>query len=180
MSPSIKQTTLDDLLVLKDLSTSTFIESYFAYNTPENMRKYMGQYFSIANLQKELSDANNHFAIAFLHDEPAGYLKLSNSTQPAELGKVKAIEIERIYVTQKHQGKNIGASLMTYCINHAISHNYDTLWLGVWEHNTKAKNFYNKWGFEVFGDHIFLLGHDVQTDLLLKKTLQKTPDTQNP
>jgi len=171
---------LDDLLVLKDLSTSTFIESYFAYNTPENMRKYMGQYFSLANLQKELADPNNHFAIAYINDAPVGYIKMSINSKPTELGSAKAIEIERIYVAQKHQGKNIGASLMTYCINYAIANQYDTLWLGVWEHNSKAKNFYNKWGFEVFGDHIFLLGHDVQTDLLLKKPLQEKSDIQNP
>jgi ribosomal protein S18 acetylase RimI-like enzyme len=45
------------------------------------------------------------------------------------------------------------------------------IWLGVWEKNQRAIDFYHKWGFENFGEQIFLLGTDLQTDLLMKKEL---------
>jgi ribosomal protein S18 acetylase RimI-like enzyme len=48
---------------------------------------------------------------------------------------------------------------------------YDVFWLGVWEHNTRALAFYRKWGFEVFGSHIFQLGEAQDTDLLMRKEL---------
>jgi ribosomal protein S18 acetylase RimI-like enzyme len=47
----------------------------------------------------------------------------------------------------------------------------DNIWLGVWEHNHQAIKFYTTWGFEKFGDHLFLLGDDPQTDWLMKKEL---------
>jgi ribosomal protein S18 acetylase RimI-like enzyme len=47
----------------------------------------------------------------------------------------------------------------------------DFVWLGVWEHNKKAIGFYRKNGFEVFDHHVFVLGNDHQTDLLMKKTV---------
>jgi ribosomal protein S18 acetylase RimI-like enzyme len=46
------------------------------------------------------------------------------------------------------------------------------LWLGVWEKNEPAIRFYEKNGFKKFSKHIFKLGNDEQTDLLLKKTLK--------
>jgi len=43
--------------------------------------------------------------------------------------------------------------------------------LGVWEKNIRALAFYRKYGFEQFSQHDFLLGKDLQTDILMKKIL---------
>jgi ribosomal protein S18 acetylase RimI-like enzyme len=53
----------------------------------------------------------------------------------------------------------------------AQSHQMDFIWLGVWEKNEKAIQFYLKNGFEVFDKHIFKLGVDLQTDLLMRLKL---------
>jgi ribosomal protein S18 acetylase RimI-like enzyme len=45
------------------------------------------------------------------------------------------------------------------------------MWLGVWEKNFRAQKFYEKWGFEKFSEHVFLMGDDPQIDWLLKKPL---------
>ena len=47
------------------------------------------------------------------------------------------------------------------------------IWLGVWEENHRAIKFYEKNGFKVFGKHKFVLGKDVQTDLLMKLKIDK-------
>ena len=57
-------------------------------------------------------------------------------------------------------------------IEYAAKNKFDTIWLGVWEHNQKAIEFYKKWGFEVFGKYIFVLGNDPQNDLLMKKEIK--------
>ena len=41
-------------------------------------------------------------------------------------------------------------------------------WLGVWEYNKNAIEFYKHMGFKKFSEHSFLLGDDNQTDLLLE------------
>jgi len=43
------------------------------------------------------------------------------------------------------------------------------VWLGVWEENPRAIRFYAKNGFVAFDKHIFRLGDDEQTDILMKK-----------
>jgi ribosomal protein S18 acetylase RimI-like enzyme len=60
---------------------------------------------------------------------------------------------------------------MQRCIEIAKEMHREIIWLGVWEHNQQAINFYTKWGFEKFGEHDFVLGNDVQTDWLMKKDL---------
>lgn len=43
------------------------------------------------------------------------------------------------------------------------------LWLGVWERNPRAIAFYRKFGFEVIGEHRFVLGRDPQRDLVMAR-----------
>lgn len=44
-----------------------------------------------------------------------------------------------------------------------------TVWLGVWEHNSRAIAFYRRNGFEEFGEHLFMPGSDEQRDVLMRK-----------
>ena len=46
------------------------------------------------------------------------------------------------------------------------------IWLGVWEKNLRALSFYRKNGFVAFDKHIFKLGNDIQTDILMKIQLK--------
>jgi GNAT superfamily N-acetyltransferase len=45
------------------------------------------------------------------------------------------------------------------------------IWLGVWEHNPRAIRFYEKNQFVVFDKHIFMLGDDAQTDLMMRREI---------
>lgn len=109
--------------------------------------------------------------LALLDSTPIGYAKLRDVKIPAELKGTRNIELERLYVLKAYHDKKAGAALMQYCITYARQNNYEVMWLGVWEHNSRAINFYSKWGFTVFSAHIFRLGTDEQTDLLMKKAL---------
>ena len=43
------------------------------------------------------------------------------------------------------------------------------MWLDVWEENPRAIAFYTKWRFAVVGRQDFVLGSDVQHDLLMSR-----------
>ena len=129
--------------------------------------------FAKDKLMEELHERENLFFVAYYGDEIAGYLKLRDGKNPDQLQKVPAIEIVRIYSRTPMIGKGIGRALMQTSIDTAIERNKDVIWLGVWEKNQRAIDFYAKWGFEKFGEHDFILGNDVQTDWLMKKDLRK-------
>lgn len=83
----------------------------------------------------------------------------------------KPIEVVRLYVSQASLGSGVGAALMQACIDEARRRGYKTLWLGVWEHNARAQAFYRKWNFTEIGTHIFQLGDDPQTDILMQRSV---------
>jgi len=123
-------------------------------------------------LMAEVGAPGHFFLLAYSDQELQGYVHLKKSINPEGLENISAIEIGRIYALQKAIGRGVGSSLMQASINLALNRNEKVIWLGVWEHNQKAISFYLKWGFEKFGDHIFMLGDDPQTDWLMRKNLR--------
>ncbi len=45
------------------------------------------------------------------------------------------------------------------------------VWLGVWERNANAIAFYQKMGFAAMGRHAFRMGDELQSDLVMRRTL---------
>jgi ribosomal protein S18 acetylase RimI-like enzyme len=83
--------------------------------------------------------------------ELAGYMKLNSGAAQTVEGKAGTLEIERIYVLAKFHGKQMGKRLLQHAIDVAKEAAYDTIWLGVWERNTKAIAFYERNGFSHTG-----------------------------
>jgi ribosomal protein S18 acetylase RimI-like enzyme len=169
----VKLAQIKDAELIADLSRATFYESFAADNTPENMNLFMNGPFSRLQLITEVTDTENIFLLAEKQGEIIGYVKMRHSLHSKEMPIAEAIEIARIYVSQRAIGSGVGKRLMEAAINTAMDQKKAVIWLGVWEHNKRAIDFYLKWGFERFGEHIFMLGEDAQTDVLLKKTLQQ-------
>ena len=167
----IRIATKKDAEVLADLSRRTFYDSFAKVNTPENMDRFMNTQFTREQLIEEVGVPGNTFLLAYLDAVLAGYTRLCENQPPPELAATaaSAIELVRIYSEQHAIGKGVGKALMQYCLQLAGDKNKEWIWLGVWEHNHRAIDFYTKWGFEKFGEHIFLVGDDPQTDWWMKR-----------
>lgn len=169
---TLKKVTLNDLNKLQKISRQTFSETFSASNTEENMTEYLTQGFSLEKLTIELNNKDSEFYFAQLDDAVIGYLKVNFGKSQTELQDDKALEIERIYVLKEFHGKKIGQILYEKAIEIARQINADYVWLGVWEENPRAISFYQKNGFTEFGKHIFKLGNDEQTDIMMKLSLK--------
>ncbi|MDQ4140763.1 MAG: GNAT family N-acetyltransferase [Bacteroidota bacterium] len=167
----IKRVTLNDIDQLQRIGRQTFSETFSAGNTEENMAKYLEEGFSFEKLSVELNNPNSEFYFAILDNNVIGYLKLNFGQSQTELQDDKALEIERIYVLKEFHGKKVGQLLYEKAMQIAKKKNADYVWLGVWEENPRAINFYKKNGFVEFNKHIFKLGNDEQTDIMMKLQL---------
>lgn len=168
---TIRKGTFKDATLLTTMGKETFEEAFAGDNTPENMAHYLEKNFNKEKIISEIKDDNTQFFIACVNDKPAGYAKVRINEEVKKVLKEKAIELERIYVSSSFQGKKVGASLLQTCLDHARENGFRWIWLGVWENNHKAQNFYAKWGFEKFGEHVFQMGDDPQTDWIMKKQI---------
>ena len=164
---------LTDINPLQKISRQTFFETFADRNTKENMNQYLAEEFSTEKLTAELKNPDAQFYFALLDGNVMGYVKLNVGQSQTEIKDDKALEIERIYVLKEGQGKKVGQLLYETAIRIAKELNADFVWLGVWEENERAIRFYKKNGFEAFDKHIFKLGSDEQTDLMMKRQLKE-------
>jgi len=162
-----------DIKPLAELAARTFKDAFAKDNDPEDVQSYIDQSFSPERLRAELANADNLFLLAFLAeaDFPVGYAKLRSGTLDPSVRGPDPVELERLYVDQGAIGSGIGAALMRAVLDAARRGGHKTLWLGVWERNARAIAFYQRWGFEVVGDHAFRLGSDEQTDLIMHRAV---------
>lgn len=168
---SVRYATAAEAELIAEMSRQTFYETFAEQNTRENMEQFMQEQFSVEKLVAEVSAPGNVFLLAFENEWPVGYARMLEGRSMPEFGREPAMEIARIYAIRSAIGKGVGQALMQKCIEIASERKKKVIWLGVWEHNHRAIDFYRKWGFVKFGTHLFRLGNDIQTDWLMKKEL---------
>lgn len=168
---NLKKISIADLLPLQAISRTTFSETFSPDNSEADMEQYLTMAFSSEQLASELKDPNSEFYFAQLEGTIAGYLKLNTATSQTVIKDRNALEIERIYVLQAFQGQKIGQALFDKAIAIGRDQKMDYIWLGVWENNHSAIRFYQKNGLVAFDQHIFQLGEDAQTDIMMKLEL---------
>lgn len=169
----IRKVNIQDIAKLKEIGKLTFAETFSSENSEEDMQKYLEEGFSTEKLKTELTDKNAEFYFAEFEGKVIGYLKVNYGQSQTEMKDENALEIERIYVLKEFHGKKIGQILYNKAIELAEKKSVEYVWLGVWEHNPRAIRFYEKNGFVAFDKHIFKLGNDEQTDIMMKLKLNK-------
>lgn len=169
----IRQAAIKDAEMLAELSYKTFWDAFHHHpkNAPEDLADYMHKAFNLEQIRREIAEENSTFLIAEIKGEPVGYAKLMVGSIEDGITAEKPIELNRLYSKQEFLGKGIGARLMDECFRIAEGNGCDVMWLGVWEFNSRAQKFYEKYGFYEVGKHVFQLGSDAQTDLLMQKEI---------
>ena len=165
----VRKVTESDLHILREVAIQSFRDLLEKSNTEEDMKLYIAKNLTYEQLKKEFHEKGIIFFLFYDGDKAMAYLKLRVGYEPEELLGTNSLEIERLYCIQQYVGKHVGKVLMQTALDYAKEHHYEIIWLGVWEHNPRAYAFYQKWGFEKFGSHVFMLGSDAQTDWMMKR-----------
>jgi ribosomal protein S18 acetylase RimI-like enzyme len=170
---SIAKANLATATRLAALGHQTFSQTFAAANTPEDMAAYMAEAYGPDVQLAQLQDPRNTFLLAEMQGQAVGYALLVNDSAlglPAE-NTTKQLEIKQLYVVEDWIGTGLGGTLMRRCLEVAQAAGVSAVVLGVWEHNERAKAFYQRYGFREIGDVVFRLGEDVQRDLIYRKGL---------
>jgi len=157
--------------VLKEIAIRTFDETFASTNSRENMENYFKRCFNEAVLLRELADPESWWYFIESDGRLAGYLKVNVGSAQTELREADGFEVERIYVLKEFYGTGVGKALMEHAIGLAKEKKKSYLWLGVHEENYRALRFYEKFGLEEFGDHVFMMGKQPQRDVLMRLEL---------
>lgn len=167
-----KECISSDLESLVNISKNTFSKAFEKDNNPEDFQTYIQEAFHPAKLKKELANKYSRFYFVYEDEDLVGYFKWNIETSQTDVHDPNALEIERIYVLDNHQGKRIGSWMLQQIKAMANTLDKEYIWLGVWEHNPNAIRFYQKHGFVKFEEHPYYIGTDKQTDWLLRLNLK--------
>lgn len=156
-----------DAPALAELASRTFRETFTAGNRAEDLEAHLAAAYGTTQQLRELADPAIVTLLAEYGGHLAGYAQLRSGTTPACVSGEAPIELWRFYIAQGWHGRGVAQSLMSRADAEARGTGRRTLWLGVWEHNERAKAFYRKSGFVDVGSHVFMLGSDAQTDRVM-------------
>ncbi len=167
----IRHAAASDADLMAELGARTFSETFAGDNTLEDMAAYLASSFSHVLQAAEIANPLSIFLIAEIDNVAVGYARLHADDALEGVEGEKPIELVRLYVSKEWLGRGVGEVLMRACIKEARQTGHRTLWLGVWEHNSRAQAFYRKWDFREVGKHVFQLGSDPQTDILMERAI---------
>lgn len=167
----VRRCTGQDAALLAQICAETFRDTFAQDNTAQDMEAFLARSYSPQVLAAELADPQSSYWLASVEGVPAAYLKTNvgrAQTEPVE-GRIPqpSLEVQRIYVRLPYKRQGLGARLMRLAADQARERGAASLWLGVWERNLAALAFYERMGFTRFGEHVFQVGADAQTDYLM-------------
>lgn len=166
MTITLRKILPSDASILSGIAKSSFYDTFVGTCSDDDMQEFLDHYYNEPQLLKEITDSNNHYYFAEVDGRPVAYLMFAEDYSGLPLMKQwKALELKRLYVLTEFHGKGIAQRLMEYFMDYARQHDYDVVWLGVWEENLRAQKFYGKYGFVNSGhSHPFPIGNTPQTD----------------
>ncbi|MFK8014928.1 MAG: GNAT family N-acetyltransferase [Gammaproteobacteria bacterium] len=159
--------TLRDAAPLADAASSLFVAAFGADNTPEDMQSYTASAFGPDIQSRQILDPFQDTLLLHRDDDFLGYAQIDYGPAPASLSLTRPGGIRRFYLESRAHGSGAASVLFDAVTFAAQQRGARCLWLGVWEHNARAIAYYRKAGFDVRADTSFLLGKDLQRDLLM-------------
>jgi ribosomal protein S18 acetylase RimI-like enzyme len=167
----IREATQTDAAALAVLAERTFRDAFAEFNTASDMDDYVSSTFTVEKLELELRDRRATYLVAEAEAHVIGYAKLYRGKAPECVSSENPVELARLYVLKSWHGRGPANALVQAAIDFGECEGFKSLWLGVWEQNTRAISFYSKWHFVPVGRQTFILGSDVQQDLVMCRSL---------
>jgi len=172
--PIIIRATERDAAALAEFAARTFRDAFGAQNNPRDLEQFLATAYRREQQLAEIQDGRVDTLLAFEGADLVGFAQVREGVTPACIKADKAVELQRIYVDRNWHGHPIAAALMDAAKSAARARGGTHLWLGVWERNPRAQAFYRKHGFDTVGTHIFTVGTDPQTDVLMQCSLDES------
>lgn len=150
---TIREATIEDLHVLRDIGIETYREHFSDIWTATGIQNFLSEDFSVFELQKSIESPTRHcWLIAFDEEGRAiGFSKI-NWSKPTPLSAQVGAELQKIYFLKSQAGKGYGKQFLKFIQDSAQNHNEDFIWLDVLKTNSNAQRFYEGFGFRTLGE----------------------------
>lgn len=153
----------EDAPRLAAFATQSFTDTYRDLDDAQDIADYCAEHFQPPVLAGVIADPACTTLLAWVGDALAGYAIVRDKLPPPCVTG-PAVQLWRLYLGQGFIGQKLGARLMQAAQHEARRRGAATLWLGVYDRNVRAVEFYRRFGFSQVGASEFLFGGQVYVD----------------
>ncbi|HEX5577527.1 MAG TPA: GNAT family N-acetyltransferase [Gemmatimonadaceae bacterium] len=171
MKAMIRKATEADAKLLSEMALRIYLDTFAAQNRPEDIEMHAAKSYTPEIQLAELRDASKTYLIAEVEGEAAGFAMVGTPESKLCNTCAAPIELFRFYVDKVWHGRGVAQTMMNAVDELARAMGGRTVCLGVWEHNDRAKRFYEKIGFRDIGSQPYVLGTDIQTDRVMVREI---------
>ena len=138
-----------DAEALARLATETFSDTYRGTMRDSDLEAHVERHLS----RHAFDDLLRHdaFLVAEHDGELVGFVQFGEGHAAGGKRDTQDQALRRLYVRSRFHGQGVGAALMEAALECASMKAAPRIWLDVWEHNHRARRFYEGYGFEVAG-----------------------------
>lgn len=155
--------TPDDATRLAYFAGQAFADTYRELSDAQEIADYVAEHFRPEVMAGVIADPACTTLLARVGEELAGYAIVKAGAAPACVTG-PAAQLWRLYLGERFIGQGLGARLMQAVQAEARRQGVPTLWLGVYDRNVRAVQFYERSGFSKVGGREFLFGGQVYID----------------
>lgn len=148
---------------------ATFLETFAGVLEGKNILVHCASAHSVECYRDWLSDSSYKLWLAEISpgNAPIGYMVVSLPELPLPDISDRDLELKRIYVFSRFQGKGLGRRLVKEAVIEARAREAKRLLLGVYVRNDAAISFYTRMGFRKLGYRQFNMGGQVCDDYIM-------------
>lgn len=170
---TIRTAVEEDAEALSTLAMTSFSDTFGYTYTPDDLSHYLATTYSPTIQKQEI--LSNHLKVFVVFEKEStqmmGYAMLNPSSIEVGITGPHPLEIKRLYIAKEYHGTGAAHLLMEVLFKSIDECGAKTIWLGVWESNFRAHNFYQGYGFVKVGQHVFTVGNHQDVDYLFQLNL---------
>lgn len=150
---------LADAAALAELGRVSFVDAFGHLYRAADLDAFLRATYTPQAIETEMANANRLYQVAQDGNDLVGYCKLGlDLSLDFDPGTRRPMELKQLYLLGKRTGGGVGAGLMDWALSEARARGFDAVILSVWSGNHRGQNFYRRYGFEKWGDTVFLVG----------------------
>lgn len=159
----IRSATPEDVAPLVALAVPAF-RAYRDTLDPLEDEDYVTAQLTPAYFAEHVVSSASRLLLATRAGELFGYALVTQSMPPGCVRAAAPVELARLYLRPDVKGKGHGAALMRAVFAEARRFGAEAIWLGVYDRNAAAREFYGRWGFVDVGTKDFPFGGRIHAD----------------
>jgi GNAT superfamily N-acetyltransferase len=162
---SIRQATINDLETIRQIAEKTWWATYSPILEKEQISFMLGEIYSVEKISSQLINGTQSYLLLLEDDQPVAFAGYSPREEDPDIYK-----LHKLYCLPETQGKGYGKILINEVANKTLEAGKHTLDLNVNRYN-KAKDFYEKMGFEIAYEEDVPIGTYWMNDYVMRKKL---------